>query len=188
VKLVGLTTNCIGTECGYHRTSQYNHLQSMFLLTDAVGLRVMWPILSLCPATKVEAVVHMEIQFSRAIQRAGYRWRGQPLAMNYPGYLGQCYHSEVTGHNGMPGEPLSTEPGAERPHHSLHPFETIFFKTNRGNSPELLHSYTVWADRAQLGSEWRQDRFDYLPSSHVNPYDCISDPETVHNMSKAFHF
>jgi hypothetical protein len=186
VKLVGLTTNCIGTECGHHRTSQFNHLQSMFILTDAVGLLVMWPILSRCPETKVEAVVHMELQFSRAIQLAGYRWRGQLLAMNYPTYLRECFHSEVTHDEGMPGEPM--EQGAERPHHSVHPFETIFFKTNRGNSPALLHSYTVWADRAQLGSRWRQEPFDYLPSSLLNPYDCFVDKETITNMTKHFHF
>jgi hypothetical protein len=175
VKLVGLSANCKGSLCGsWLRHHEYVHLQSMFLLTDSVGLRILWPLITRCPADRDSAITDVEMQLSRFIQRAGYRWRGQLLGMNYPEYLHQCEHVDVLYDASIPGEPATV--GDPVPFHTVHPFETIFFKSNRNVTPALLHSLQVWTDRATWGLDWRQKPYPYKDPKDVSMWDCQPYP------------
>jgi hypothetical protein len=209
VKLIGLTANCRGADCGWLGDSQYAHLQSMFLLTDALGLRSIWHLLQLCPESKFRAVLDVEMLMSRTIIASGYSWRGQMLGTAYEGYLQQCLHGDMMAQYHVPGERLppppptpspapttpdpsnpflNSEPATtttpappptpqHAPRLNIHPLEVIFIKANRGIYPEQLQAYTVWADRALLGVDWRQQGYEVQPHRVKDQFACIGGKE-----------
>ncbi|KAG9521454.1 hypothetical protein KCU93_g7385, partial [Aureobasidium melanogenum] len=118
VKLVGMTYNCARGE-GY-----LPHLQSMIMATDKLGMAAILPNLK-CFENMGSAVADGETQISRWIQEAGYGIYAMMSSFKAYGgeesekvYLEACSGSDALysgNHNGT----------------SLHPYDTIFSKTNR---------------------------------------------------------
>jgi hypothetical protein len=147
VKLVGLTSNC--------NPGLPQHLQSMMLATDSLGLQAMLPALQ-CYTDKEDAIHHGELALTQRVRDAGYD--AMPLYSGY--YAGQspltpkefwatCKHGDIF------------FPGAMAGGMDVHPFDTMFVKTMRldqGIDPlspvnmAAIHQLTAWADESNFTS------------------------------------
>ena len=116
------------------------HVQSMLLCTDRVGLDVIYPsiINANHDLTLLETVILKEIGASLAILKAGYNITCilKPFQVDYQ-IITNCY---VNAYNGAKGDPWWNHAYFGR---SLEPFETIFFKTNRGVTEDILEQATI---------------------------------------------
>lgn len=156
VKLVGTTINCLSSKRDRSAGFTSLHVQSMVLVTDAEGARVMQPVLQ-CYDERNEAVSHGEIGTSQAVLRAGYgiaalqhSWKDFPVFMHdlaAPEVAKRCaLVSESTGGDpSWPGVYLGGEP---------HALELVFIKTNR----ELDTSWIDMARRFRLAVDEKGPR------------------------------
>ena len=138
VKLAGITINgcriCVNAEwdqaalCRFHDQESVAHVQSMLLVTDRVGLAVIYPgVIDGRNLDKIGTVVEKEIGASVAIRKAGYR-----IGCLIPGLAAGHY-----------GDPWAAGSGF-RP---LHPLEVIFYKSNRASwvgGEAVLAQATGW--------------------------------------------
>jgi hypothetical protein len=136
VKLVGTTINCLNTVDG--PSNEYEpHVQSMFFVTDKVGLNVLLKDNILepdyTPISKRDIVIDKEIGMSKSILKSGYNlacmleiYRDYDFRKSFP--------SMMIGDHYLPGNYLES---------NISPYEVIFFKTNRYITPTLLRILTV---------------------------------------------
>jgi hypothetical protein len=143
-KLAGITINCHNN--GYNMAYQMPvtpHVQSMMLCTDRVGLDIIYPsiISANHDLTLLETVILKEIGASLAILKAGYNITCilKPYQVDYQ-VVTNCH---INAYNGAKGDPWWNHAYFGR---SLTPFETIFFKTNRGVTEDVLEQATMKMD------------------------------------------
>ncbi|KXJ92026.1 hypothetical protein Micbo1qcDRAFT_183379 [Microdochium bolleyi] len=141
-KLVGMTANC----------GPPGHLHSMIWATDDVGMALLlhpphkpnedgtssghpWTVgYSTCYATFWDAV-ESEAWTTQMLLREGYHVKA--MMSSWSAMPGDTYWDECGYH---PGDPLMN--GAYFGT-NVHPYETLFFKTNRGIDPALLKMMTT---------------------------------------------
>jgi len=125
VKLVGTSSNCFSLE--------QRHLQSMFLVTDSVGMSILRPLMK-CFVSWTEAVFEGEILLSKTLIKLGYHIRSQLLCESSLDVDVNCTHGDLFFPHAYAG-------------FDIHPLEVIFFKNNRGVTPSLVERYSEWLDR-----------------------------------------
>ncbi|KAF3212869.1 hypothetical protein TWF191_010348 [Orbilia oligospora] len=132
-KLVGMTMRC-NADGGKRKV-----MQSMLYATDRVGLQTLLPVLNHCFAT-FGAAVGAEEHAAQTMLNAGYNI--SVLMSSFQSskdYVNTCTHGEVLGEKWYFGT-------------SLHPYETMFHKANRGISERQLELLTSWHDQAEYSS------------------------------------
>ncbi|KAI9056223.1 hypothetical protein LZ554_001151 [Drepanopeziza brunnea f. sp. 'monogermtubi'] len=165
-KLVGMTMNC----------APRIHVQSMIWATDRVGLEVLLfpsealkakylevlgdrdhkpvpkmkvPGINSCPHEYWDAVA-IEVYATGLLQTAGYKV--DPIMMAYHSskhYEQECVTThDLQGHGRYYGM-------------DIHPYDTIFVKTNRGNDPHVLKMLTEWTD------QWGYTSFDACKKAYA---------------------
>lgn len=116
VKLAGTTINA----CSARYPTQ-PHVQSMFLVTDAIGLQIAWKkgTIFIAHNKKQDVIGYSEVGFSSAILEAGYNI--------------DCTATALRGYNYRVERPWLGDPSYEGAYHgfTVHPYEVIFMKTNR---------------------------------------------------------
>lgn len=135
VKLVGTTINCLNTVDG-PSTNYDPHIQSMFFVTDKIGLNVVIKngIFEIENNTsdKRHIVTEKEIGLSRAILKNGYN-----ISCMLEIYKNHDFRKSppfvICGDHYVPKNYLDSD---------IYPFEVIFFKTNRFITPLLLYVLT----------------------------------------------
>ncbi|KXJ86194.1 hypothetical protein Micbo1qcDRAFT_198505 [Microdochium bolleyi] len=150
-KLVGMTANCV----------QPSHLQSMIYATDDVGMQLMlYPPPRLVDAhgkptdpaagdaseenpvgystcyQSFNAAVEAEKWTTPMIMQAGYHVRA--LMSSWSATGGDSYWADCGDH---PGDPMLHDKAYFGT--NVHPYETLFFKSNRGLDPSLLKMMTT---------------------------------------------
>ncbi|KAI0007076.1 hypothetical protein F4779DRAFT_526671 [Xylariaceae sp. FL0662B] len=150
VKLVGMTVNC----------SPSPHVQSMIWATDSVGMELL--LYPPAEASQEDAygtendtvafggcyevfpqAIHAEIGATRAIRNAGYEVSAMMSAFQGEEYFGECdQHPADVLYN---GQYFGT---------NVHPYETIFFKANRGVDPTTLDLLTRVHMSTHEGRSW----------------------------------
>ena len=149
VKLVGITYNCQPTK----------HVQSMFLATDDVGIKIFLAGsttdldgkpdyelnprslagFSTCPETMHFAISN-EMSLTNLIYRAGYKVAVLMTAIySQDNYYQDCNNEEMNVPQGYFGS-------------NIHPYETIFFKADRSIDDNLMNKLTEWHDRWNYSS------------------------------------
>ncbi len=137
VKLVGTTVNC------FYRI----HLQSMFLVTDIVGLSHFYNRFR-CYETKTQMIFEGEVMISQDLLAAGFNIKPMMLA-----------YKDVDFRKLSPDDPMCfpNHDKFQDPYHedayfgvSISPVEVVFFKTNRNVTVDLLERYTDWALRQHV--------------------------------------
>ncbi|KAH8598910.1 hypothetical protein B0O99DRAFT_698234 [Bisporella sp. PMI_857] len=154
VKLVGITANC----------SPQVHVQSMILATDRIGIEV----LLFPPAAAVAKVaqlppVNMKGEFNLypGINGCFHEWGaavsaeiGTSAVMNAAGYKLDVMMSAY--HNGKEFEQCNSIVDFlnENTYYgiSYHPYETLFFKTNRVIDELMIERYTDWTNGRKYSS------------------------------------
>ncbi|KAL8735942.1 MAG: hypothetical protein Q9166_000504 [cf. Caloplaca sp. 2 TL-2023] len=140
VKLVGMSYNCEPFD---------RHVQSMILATDQTGLDVLTApssgTLSTCPDTH-RLAIEVEIRITGEIKKAGYKV--DAMMQEFQGsedFSDTCKGADRNwegaypdGHRGKAG--------------FLHPYETLFFKANRGVQEKMLGSLTKFTDASGYSS------------------------------------
>ncbi|KAI1077088.1 hypothetical protein F5B20DRAFT_281420 [Whalleya microplaca] len=150
VKLVGMTINC----------GPSPHVQSMIWATDSVGMELL-----LYPPTEASQednygtandtvafggcyeefhqAIHAEVGATRAIQNAGYEVEAMMSAFQGQEYFAEC-----------PQHPMDLLYEGQYFGTSIHPYETIFFKANRGIAPNTLDLLTRLHLSSHEGRSW----------------------------------
>ena len=146
-KLVGLTANC---------NAQYNqHLQSMLLATDRLGLDLILPSF-ICTDNMEAAINEGETTITARIREAGYDAvpmysdSGNAKYANYEDYWSHCTHADIFWPQSNAGM-------------DVHPYDTIFVKTKRAsnaadsrvfteNGQTVLDRLTEWSDASEYSS------------------------------------
>ncbi|KAK6522986.1 hypothetical protein TWF281_002412 [Arthrobotrys megalospora] len=132
-KLVGMTMRC-NADGGKRKV-----MQSMLFATDRIGLQTLLPILNHCFPDFWKAV-NAEEHAAQTMLDAGYNITVLMSSFqSSKDYVNTCSHGEVLGDNAYFGT-------------SLHPYETIFQKANRGIFPRQLELLTKWHDQAGYSS------------------------------------
>ncbi|CAH1777928.1 unnamed protein product, partial [Owenia fusiformis] len=139
IKLVG-TSIC----CPHPRYPKNKlHLQSMFLLTDLAGLRIVEPMLQCGYTDKQSVIDNVEVKLSQAFIEAGYniasmlkRWEGHDFR-DEETTRKMCKH-DIKGKRY--GDPYFQN--LYFSNINISPFEVIFFKTNRRVNNDLVNAYT----------------------------------------------
>ncbi|RVD87101.1 uncharacterized protein DFL_005346 [Arthrobotrys flagrans] len=132
-KLVGMTMRC-NADGGKRKV-----MQSMLYATDRIGLQTLLPVLNHCFPTFWKAV-HAEEYAAQTMLNAGYNI--SVLMSSFQSdrdYVNSCRHGEVLGDNWYFGT-------------SLHPYETIFQKANRGIAERQLELLTDWHKKSGYSS------------------------------------
>jgi len=129
VKLAGISINChVDLYAKHHGRASVPHVQSMFLCLDRAGLELIFPrIINSEILGKEETVIKKELGLSLAILNAGYN-----ISCILPKYQVDFRKEEnqfINSDNKYHGDPQFRGAYFGR---SLHPLETIFFKSNRG--------------------------------------------------------
>ncbi len=177
VKLAGLSINChVGplyqtqyADCG----GVVPHVQSMFMVTDQRGLAVARAARMFDPhwdaLDKAATVGHKELGLSQAVLRAGYA-----IDCLLPEYRGVDYaraDRDALRINGS-GAPAYGDPWYSGTYfgRDVHPYETVFFKTNHGIAPALLEQLTAQQCAAQERFDWRYyvDAYADLRAAHID--------------------
>ncbi|POS73517.1 hypothetical protein DHEL01_v208094 [Diaporthe helianthi] len=155
-KLVGTTVNCDPSP----------HIQSMLWATDSVGMGILldpelahsvpqedhWgrlndPVgLSFCHETMDDAI-HSEIGSTRLITSQGYGIDVLMTAFELSEGSGIGKYCEV-------GQPADLLREGRYYGSNIHPYETIFFKSNREIDPNLIDKLTDWHLKSDLNS-WK---------------------------------
>ncbi|CAH1777920.1 unnamed protein product, partial [Owenia fusiformis] len=139
IKLVGTSIYC-----PHPRYPTFKlHLQSMFLLTDLTGLRIVEPMLQCGYTQKKVVIINYETKLSDAFIKAGYN-----IASMLKRWEGHDFRDEETTRKMCKHDITATNTGD--PYHqnnyyskvNISPFEVIFFKTNRGVNNDILNAYT----------------------------------------------
>jgi hypothetical protein len=156
-KLAGITINChTGIYLPYFKNKKsVPHVQTMLWCTDQIGLQIVKPVLSLNvraqkeldrELNKTEVVIFQEIGLSQQILAESFNLR----------CILEPYEEDYTKGNIM----INTETQGGDPWYegsyfgrSLHPYETIFFKTNRGVNEKELQKCT----EIQYLNRWYED-------------------------------
>jgi len=126
VKLAGTTINA-NPSPGYPNVP---HVQSMFLVTDHIGLKAAVAAKVFCRYTDKEDVVRKcEIAFSKAILDAGYNLDCAATLLHGYDYRIPSQIPKNIGDVSWEGQYMG---------HSMHPYEVVFVKTNR-MSKQLTH-------------------------------------------------
>ena len=132
-KLVGMTYNCHPSR----------HIQSMILATDTTGL---WLLLE--PSNNAlsgchnehEAAIGAEVRLTALIKESGYK----------VDVMMEEFHSDKDFANScQQGDPLWE---GQYEGITIHPYETLFFKTNRQITQDVLDRYTEWTDKSEYSS------------------------------------
>lgn len=149
VQLVGLTVNCGPTP----------HVQSMLWATDSAGMELLLypeaPAASGDPPGPAEdpvafggcyldywKAVHAEVGTTGLIRGAGYNVSAMMAAFEDPSYMDHCdWAEDVLWDKQYFGT-------------NLHPYETIFTKTNRDLDPVLIDLMTKIHVHTQEGRSW----------------------------------
>ncbi|KAK6519936.1 hypothetical protein TWF506_000230 [Arthrobotrys conoides] len=132
-KLVGMTMRC-NADGGKRKV-----MQSMLYATDRTGLQTLLPVLNHCFSTFWDAVKAEEYA-AQTMLNAGYNI--SVLMASFQSsreYARTCTHGEVLGEKWYFGT-------------SLHPYETMFQKANRGIEERQLELLTGWHDQAGYSS------------------------------------
>ncbi|EKD13546.1 hypothetical protein MBM_08264 [Drepanopeziza brunnea f. sp. 'multigermtubi' MB_m1] len=135
VKLVGSTINCMG--------GGSQHIQSMIYATDRIGLDII-----LLPEgigecfPSLQSAMNAEIRTTPLVKSKGYHI--DVMLANFQSEPDYAYENcTVNGEFLYDGAYYGF---------SVHPFETIFIKTNRGISPKLIDQHTEWVDASGYSS------------------------------------
>ncbi|KAL8672109.1 MAG: hypothetical protein Q9168_003415 [Polycauliona sp. 1 TL-2023] len=140
VKLVGMSYNCYPAR----------HVQSMIFATDDVGLEVLLDpaaqSLGSCP-DGWKSAVQVEMGMTAVIKKAGY----QVDAMMQEFHQQDDFSDSCKGGDRL-GEGSYPKGQAHGPESFLHPYETLFFKANRGVQERLMNQLTNWTDAAGYSS------------------------------------
>lgn len=145
-KLVGLSINCVSDQATWippnlksyalNLAKKYplTHVQSMVLVTDETGLNIIKPHL-ICVDNKIATVAQGEIRISVEILTSGFN-----LREIIPGSETIDWRNESQANSicDLKGGDIWYPPG-------VHPFESIFFKTNRGINTLVLDRLTKWS-------------------------------------------
>ena len=139
VKLAGITINCHhGLYSKYFDRETVPHVQSMFFCTDRVGLDLIRPkIINGEILDKVQTVIQKELGLSLTILDAGYN-----ITCILPRYQVDFRNPDnqwLNSQNGTHGDVQFEGAYFGR---TLHPIETIFFKTNRRINESSLTQLT----------------------------------------------
>ncbi|KAL9582984.1 MAG: hypothetical protein Q9212_002980, partial [Teloschistes hypoglaucus] len=136
VKLVGMSFNCAPFD---------RHVQSMILATDRVGLDILLDPASkafaTCPNGHKEAV-EVEVGITTAIKKAGYKVDAMMQEFQAQDTFADTCTGEDRNYEG------AYDNGVKNAGMSLHPYEMLFFKANRGISAKLVDHLTMWTDQA----------------------------------------
>ena len=143
VKLVGLTINdyVTGDNPGYH-------VQSMFFVTDRAGINIAINNRIFCEnpnnmkMSKLDVIIKKEVGLSQLILRRGYNIAcmltayknvdfRKPLDADLQKIMCRWTNNSYFGTN-------------------IHPYETIFIKTNTGVTPQMFSMYTQWHNKKTL--------------------------------------
>lgn len=122
----------------------------MILATDRVGLDILLDPASkafaTCPNGHKEAV-DVEIGITTAIKKAGYKVDAmmQEFQAEKDTFADTCT-GEDRNYEG------AYDNGVKNAGMSLHPYEMLFFKANRGISEKLVDHLTMWTDQAGYSS------------------------------------
>ncbi|KAH8746329.1 hypothetical protein BGZ57DRAFT_972847 [Hyaloscypha finlandica] len=126
VELVGMTANCW----------PQIHVQSMILATDDIGMEVL--LFPPPEAHKIHAV-RAEVGSSVLMTTVGHKLDAM-MAAYHTGYFEQCDSgAEFLNENTYFGI-------------SYHPYETLFFKTNRPINEKVIDRYTEWTGARNYSS------------------------------------
>lgn len=118
------------------------HLQSMFLATDHVGLRLgLQADVFAARPNKLDVIRRSEVGFSAAVLAAGYN-----LASMLAAYRGVDFRVCP------PATALVPQPNHRRNNHyygiNIHPYEVVFFKENRDiDHNRTLNALTAWHNK-----------------------------------------
>lgn len=149
VRMVGTTINCLSSRRDA-ATGAFSslHVQSMVLALDREAVSAMHPILH-CYDEMLEAISHGEVGSTQAVLAAGYAvsalqasWGGfavrkDNLASDEVARRCAAVSDDVGGDPASPGAYMQG---------NLHPYETVFIKTNRHLDPEALERLTLLHD------------------------------------------
>ncbi|KAL7627999.1 hypothetical protein AAE478_002195 [Parahypoxylon ruwenzoriense] len=150
VKLVGMTVNC----------GPRPHVQSMIWATDYIGMELLlYPLANASELDpfgtandtvafggcyeKFHQAIHAEVGGTNVIRKAGYKVSAMMSA-----FQGEQYFDECDKHPGdllFDGNYFGT---------NIHPYETIFFKANRGIDPPTLELLTRLHSSSQQDRSW----------------------------------
>lgn len=125
------------------------HVQSMILATDNVGLDVLLDPASECLSTcpdGYQSAVQVEIRMTGKIKEAGYKV--DTMMQEFHGqadFADSCKGRDRLLEGAYPG-------GLQGKGSFIHPYETLFFKANRGIQEKLLGKLTEWTDAAGYSS------------------------------------
>jgi len=150
VKLVGTTINChyrVLYPClnNIWKDSTYPHVQSMFLVTDKIGLNIAIQNKMFCKnkllnsRNKCMFVANNEIRLSLIILNAGYNINAIAPMYRDMDYLNKSEHRKLNQNNEYGGDPWYNNQYFGK---TLTPYDTIFFKTNCGVNQQLLNILT----------------------------------------------
>ena len=121
----------------------------MILATDKVGLDVLLDpaseCLSTCPDGWLSAV-HVELRMTAKIKEAGYQ--ADAMMQEFHGradFSDTCTGTDRLWEGAYPD-------GRRDAAFFVHPYETLFFKANRGVQEKLLGKLTEWTDAAGYSS------------------------------------
>ncbi|KAF3083159.1 hypothetical protein TWF569_006850 [Orbilia oligospora] len=122
-KLVGLSYNC----------RKIRHIQSMLLATDSIGISLIMPKINQCFESFMKAIGG-EISITGAVTSQGYNVTALMTSFqSSKDYANTCKHGDILLNNRYYNI-------------TMHPFETMFQKANRGMAPEVLERLTEWID------------------------------------------
>ena len=139
VKLVGTTFNCV----------PFQHVQSMILATDRIGLDLILPELY-CFGRHQDAVSKGELRITRAILRGGFAVDVMMSAFRVDGSPWNCTYNDPYWDKWYFGI-------------NIHPYEVIFPKVNRRVQEELIDLYTAWHDKSIYNSNKFCSKFAGVP-------------------------
>ncbi len=126
------------------------HVQSMILAADNVGLGVLLDPASECLSTCPngwQSAVDVEVRITGKIKKAGYKV--DAMMQEFQGqadFADSCKGADRLWEGAYP-DGQRGGPGS-----FVHPYETLFFKANRGVQEKLLGKLTEWTDAAGYSS------------------------------------
>ncbi|KAI9798826.1 MAG: hypothetical protein M1826_005655 [Phylliscum demangeonii] len=147
-KLVGMTYNC----------KPARHVQSMIWATDSIGLHLLLSEQGINQCFhEHDPAVHAEVGATALITDAGY---GVDVMMSAfhtrPDYARSCAHDDVLWNDKYYG-------------FNVHPYETLFAKTNRQIAPQQLDTLTAWHDDMAFSSRQACARRGPVSPSRLAP-------------------
>ena len=137
IKLSGISISCyIGP---FVDPIPSPHIQSMILCTDRQGLDIIYPkVINEQRLDKIQTILQKEIITSKTLLDNGYNIACILSGYNYD--FRKLENRLINSNNGHNGDPWYNHSFFGN---TIHPYESIFFKTNRGVNPEILESLTI---------------------------------------------